>query len=135
MTLEGQCLCGAVRIHLARQPDRVNMCHCASCQRRSGSPFGMAVWLMAADVAISGDTQPFAHLSDKGRETVNRFCPTCGSTICYTAALNPGLIAIPAGLFADPETPPPLRSVFEERRHPWVAVPDGATRLPRGRDG
>jgi hypothetical protein len=64
-----------------------------------------------------------------------RFCPACGSTICFTVTINPGLIAIPAGLFADPATPPPLRSVFEERRHPWVNVPEGAVRLPRGRDG
>lgn len=134
MNREGQCLCGAVRVELATDPSAVNMCHCVDCQRRSGSPFGMALWLLEADVAIMGDTREFAHDSDKGRTLVNRFCPTCGSAICFTAALNPGLIAIPAGLFADPQTPPPQRSVFEERRHPWVAVPDGATRLPRGRD-
>jgi hypothetical protein len=135
MRLIGQCLCGAVQLTLARPPAMVNMCHCASCQRRSGSPFGMAVWVAETDVTISGETREFAHLSDKGRQTINRFCPNCGSTVSYVAALNPGLIAIPAGLFADPATPPPLRSVFEERRHPWVAVPDGAVRLPRGRDG
>lgn len=135
MTPDGHCLCGAVRVHLAAQPAAVNMCHCADCQRRSGSPFGMAVWLAEGDVAIVGETREFRHVSDKGRELVNRFCPVCGSTISYTATLNPGLIAIPAGLFADPGTPPPQRSVFEERRHPWVSVPDGAVRLPRGRDG
>lgn len=135
MTPDGHCLCGAVRVHLAAQPAAVNMCHCADCQRRSGSPFGMALWLMETDVAIVGETREFAHRSDKGRDLTNRFCPKCGSTICFTAALNPGLLAIPAGLFADPTTPPPQRSVFEERRHPWVAVPDGAVRLPRGRDG
>jgi hypothetical protein len=135
MNRNGQCLCGAVRVELARDPDRVNICHCTDCQRRSGSPFGMAVWLAEGDLAISGETSEFRHLSDKGRELVNRFCPSCGSTICYTAALNPGLIAIPAGLFADPETPPPQRSVFEERRHTWLTVPAGAVRLPRGRDG
>lgn len=135
MNRQGQCLCGAVTVQLARAPERVNICHCADCQRRSGSPFGMAVWLAEADVAIAGETREFRHLSDKGRELVNRFCPACGSTICYTATLNPGLIAIPAGLFADPATPPPQRSVFEERRQPWVAVPEAAVRLPRGRDG
>jgi len=135
VTPHGHCLCGAVRVALAAPPAAVNMCHCADCQRRSGSPFGMAVWLAEADVAITGETREFAHVSDKGRPLTNRFCPTCGSTICYTASLNPGLIAIPAGLFADPATPPPQRSVFEERRHSWVTVPDGAVRLPRGRDG
>jgi hypothetical protein len=135
LRLDGACLCGAVTVRLAREPSAVNMCHCADCQRRSGSPFGMAVWLMADDVSVSGETRAFVHLSDKGRELTNRFCPGCGSTVSYTAAINPGMIAIPAGLFADPDTPPPLRSVFEERRHPWVAVPAGAVRLERGRDG
>lgn len=135
MTLAGHCLCGAVQVQLAREPQVVNMCHCADCQRRSGSPFGMAPWLLEADMTITGETCEFAHDSDKGRTLIRRFCPTCGSTICFTAAINPGLIAIPAGLFADPNTPPPLRSVFEERRHSWVTVPDGAVRLPRGRDG
>lgn len=135
MNRHGQCLCGAVAVTLATQPAAVNMCHCADCQRRSGSPFGMAVWLAAPDVTISGETREFAHVSDKGRAVINRFCPACGSTVGFTAALNPGLVAIPAGLFADPETPPPLRSVFEDSRHPWVAVPDGAVRLARGRDG
>ena len=135
MKLDGACLCGAVAVRLAREPSAFNMCHCADCQRRSGSPFGMSAWLLEADVTITGETRVLVHLSDKGRELTNRFCPGCGSTICFTAAINPGLIAIPAGLFADPDTPPPLRSVFEERRHPWVAVPMGAVRLERGRDG
>ncbi|MBC7505855.1 MAG: GFA family protein [Sandarakinorhabdus sp.] len=135
MKLDGTCLCGNVIVTLARQPALVNMCHCSSCQRRSGSPFGMAVWLAQADVEISGETRQFDHVSDKDRTITNRFCPTCGTTVAFAVVLNPGLIAIPAGIFADPTCPPPLRSVFEESRHPWVAVPEGAMRLERGRDG
>lgn len=135
MTPTGSCLCGAVTVALARAPAMVNMCHCADCQRRSGSPFGMAVWLAEADVTITGEVQRFDHASDKGRGVVNRFCPRCGSTMAFSVAINPGMIAVPAGLFADATCPPPLRSVFEERRHPWVAVPEGAVRLQRGRDG
>lgn len=135
MKLAGACLCGGVTLVLARQPVQVNMCHCSSCQRRSGSPFGMALWLADADVAIAGETRTFVHHSDKGRAVTNEFCPECGSTVAFRVAINPGLVAIPVGIFADPTTPPPLRSVFEERRHPWIAVPDGAVRLERGRDG
>ncbi len=135
MRLEGSCLCGAVTVSLARPPERVNMCHCSACQKRSGSPFGMAVWVAEADIAVAGETREFTFLSDKGRPTTNRFCPLCGGTVTFVASLNPGMVAVPAGIFADPETPPPQRSVFEERRHPWVAVPEGAVRLPRGRDG
>lgn len=135
MRTVGACLCGTVTVTLARQPERVNMCHCSSCQRRTGSPFGVMVWLPEADVAVAGETRRFVHQSDKGRTLTNDFCPGCGSTVSYRAEINPGFVAVPVGVFADPTAPPPLRSVFEERRHPWVAVPDGAVRLQRGRDG
>lgn len=135
MKLMGGCLCGAVTVTLAQRPVVVNMCHCSNCQKRSGSPFGMAVWIGEADVAIDGETRAYEASSDKGRPTTNRFCPACGTTVAFVVSINPGMVAVPAGIFADPGCPPPLRSVFEERRHPWVAVPDGALRLPRGRDG
>ena len=135
MKLAGACLCGGVTIVLARQPAMVNMCHCSSCQRRSGSPFGAAVWLADADVTIAGETRALVHHSDKGRAVTNDFCPGCGSTIAFRVEINPGLVAIPVGIFADPTTPAPLGSVFEESRHTWVMVPDGAVRLERGRDG
>lgn len=95
----------------------------------------MAVWLATDDVTVTGATRVFALASDKGRALTNRFCPGCGSTVAFEAAINPGMVAVPAGIFADPACPPPLRSVFEERRHPWVVVPEGAARLARGRDG
>jgi hypothetical protein len=39
------------------------------------------------------------------------------------------LIAIPVGAFADPAFPPPQVSVWEERKHRWVVVPDGAEHI------
>ena len=38
---------------------------------------------------------------------------------------DPERIAIPIGAFADPSFPPPTVSVWESRRHQWVAVPGG----------
>ena len=35
-----------------------------------------------------------------------------------------GLIAIPVGALADPAFPPPQVSVWEERKHDWLVVPD-----------
>src|SRR3546814_1136057 len=50
------------------------------------------------------------------------FCPTCGGTITYTSDGLPGVTAIPLGTFADPQFPPPHYSVYEERKHAWVAI-------------
>ena len=49
-----------------------------------------------------------------------RFCPICGSTMSG----QPDLVAVAVGNFADRAFPAPRVSVYERRRHPWVAVPD-----------
>jgi hypothetical protein len=35
-----------------------------------------------------------------------------------------GAIAIPIGAFAEPEFPAPTFSVYEERKHSWVTLPE-----------
>jgi len=48
--------------------------------------------------------------------------PDCGATVFYTLATAPDVIAVPIGAFAEPSFPPPTVSVFESRRHPWLAM-------------
>ena len=38
---------------------------------------------------------------------------------------DPERIAVPVGAFADPTFPAPRVSVWEDRMHPWVGLPDG----------
>ena len=37
----------------------------------------------------------------------------------------PEMTAVPVGVFADPNFPVPVRSIYETRQHPWVQLPDG----------
>jgi hypothetical protein len=34
----------------------------------------------------------------------------------------PDVVAVPIGAFAEPAFPPPTVSVYESRRHPWLAI-------------
>ena len=61
------------------------------------------------------------------------FCPTCGSTVYMRAGKHRGLIGVAVGAFADPDYPPPVRSVWEEGMHRWVAMPDGVERFAKAR--
>jgi hypothetical protein len=48
-------------------------------------------------------------------------------SICHCLACpeaTPGIVAVPVGAFADPSFPAPTRSVWEERRHSWLRLPD-----------
>ncbi len=81
----------------------------------------------AADrVRISGRATEYLRISDEGRAATFHFCPECGATVYYQT--DPEMIAVPIGAFADPEFPPPKISVWESRRHAWVAVPAQAER-------
>jgi hypothetical protein len=50
--------------------------------------------------------------------------PACGATVFYSTQASPGVVAIPVGAFADPSFPAPTRSVWEERQHSWLRLPD-----------
>ena len=102
------------------------MCHCLACQRRTGSAFGMQARFPPERVRIEGRATEYVRISDDGGSAAFYFCPECGATVYYRAPAETELIAVPIGAFADPSFPPPTISVYETRRHPWVAVPDGA---------
>jgi hypothetical protein len=103
---------------------RVSICHCLACQRRTGSVFGVQARFDAEQVTTEGVSRKYIRLSDGG-EGVFHFCPDCGATVFYTTEALPGVVAVPVGAFADPSFPSPTRSVWEERRHSWLRLPDG----------
>ena len=100
------------------------MCHCLECQKRTGSPFGVQARFPRGQVTIEGTATEFDRGGEQGNRITFRFCPLCGSTVYWTMSSQPDLIAVAVGNFADPTFPVPHFSVFEKRRHPWVAVPD-----------
>jgi len=111
-----ECRCGAVR------PVRVSVCHCLACQRRTGSAFAAQARFPSERVTVTGETRTYVRTADSGGTVTYRFCPDCGSTIAYDNDLWPGLTAVPLGAFADPDFPAPRFSVYERRKHAWVAI-------------
>ena len=119
---EAVCSCGKVRVTCRGEPVRISMCHCLACQRRTGSAFAAQARFDPAHVRIEGDSREWRRTTDAGNVTVYHFCPECGSTVWYQGGPLPEAIAIPVGAFADPAFPAPRFSVWEKRKHDWVAV-------------
>ena len=117
-----QCRCGSLTATCTGDPVRVSVCHCLECQRRSGSAFAAQVRFPETAVTIAGPATLYRHHGDSGRSAAFHFCPTCGATIAYRNEGLEELVAIPLGAFADPSFPPPDYSVYEARKHPWVAI-------------
>lgn len=106
------------------EPLRISICHCLDCQRRSGGPFGMAARYPEEAVTIDGPEKTWTRSSDSGNRITHHFCPECGTTVYYQLEGVPGTIGVPVGGFADPTFPAPRASVYNERRHSWVVVPE-----------
>lgn len=120
------CSCGQLTAQVSGDPVRVSICHCLACQRRTGSVFGQQARFYRKDVAIAGDSTVYVRVGDEGSRVKFHFCPACGSTVYYEPEGLEEFVAIPVGAFADPSFPAPSVSVYEERKHGWVAVPEGA---------
>jgi hypothetical protein len=55
---EGRCQCGEIRYRLTGERERLAVCHCTICKRRSGAAFSMSLRMRAADVQLlSGETK------------------------------------------------------------------------------
>ena len=123
MTLRlAQCRCGALKAACEGEPVQISVCHCLACQRRTGSAFAAQARYPTDRVTLAGDAATWVRTADSGRTVAYHFCPACGSTVTYETEITPGLTAVPLGAFADPVFPPPRFSVYEARKHPWVAI-------------
>lgn len=115
------CSCGGLHLTCEGEPMRISICHCSSCQRRTGSVFGAQARFPRAQVSdITGRSRQFTRAGDSGNAITFHFCPDCGSTVYWEPGLAPDLIAVAVGAFADPFFPVPRHSVYESTRHSWA---------------
>lgn len=116
------CQCGALTATCIGDPARVSVCHCLACQKRSGSSFAAHARFPAKDVQLSGERREWTRTGDEGSRATHHFCPACGSTVWFVVDADPDTVAIAVGAFAEPAFPAPAYSVYEERKHGWVAI-------------
>jgi hypothetical protein len=68
-------------------------------------------------------------ISDEGSRANFEFCPACDATVYYTFDGAEDMVAIPVDAFAEPLFPAPVVSIYEERKHGWVSMPEGIEHL------
>ncbi|WP_299194404.1 GFA family protein [uncultured Erythrobacter sp.] len=116
------CQCGELTAACTGEPVAVSVCHCLACQKRSGAPFAAQARFAKDCVAFAGQSKTWERRGDEGALCTNHFCPNCGSNVWFTVDIQPDVIAVPVGAFADHAFPPPQYSVYEDRQHSWVAL-------------
>jgi hypothetical protein len=123
MERNATCSCGQLVVGCKGEPAKVSVCHCPSCQKRTGSAYGIAAFFPRTDVQSKGHTRRYTRASDSGFEVTFYFCPNCGSTVFWQPHRKPDVIAVAVGAFVDPTFPPPSQEVYEQYRHRWVKIP------------
>lgn len=120
------CSCGQLSARVTGAPERISICHCLACQRRTGSAFGQQARFLRVDVTLTGQSTQYVRVGDEGSRARFHFCPQCGATLYYEVEGLATYLMMPVGAFADPSFPAPTVSVYETRKHAWVvAPPDG----------
>jgi hypothetical protein len=119
------CMCGQLRVTASGDPDMVMACSCFECQRRTGSPFGVGAYFQRGQIlSVEGTHKNYTRVTEAGRSFTTNFCPECGTSVFWELEKRPDHMGIAVGCFADPQFPGPVRAVWAENSHHWVAYPD-----------
>jgi hypothetical protein len=118
-----ECHCGQLKAIAKGEPERVYLCHCRSCQRRTGAVMHSGARWPKSEVRIEGLDKIYARMADSGFEIRFHFCPICGSSVFWEGDRGSDYYGIAVGCFADPTFPQPVYSAYEEAMHSWVTWP------------
>lgn len=130
-THRATCQCGQLAANFEGEPDFVVVCNCRACQRRTGAPFGTGAYFLRTRMSVTGQSKGWGRRADSGRALENRFCPDCGTTLYWTLEMRPDHIGVAFGNFHT-ALPEPVRVIWTEEQHPWVAFPERLPHFPKG---
>jgi hypothetical protein len=122
---KGGCQCGAVRFEISAEPLTAYVCHCITCQKQSGSAFGMAIVVPTDAIAVlEGGTSTFIKTADSGRESDCVFCPKCGNRLFHHIKADAAMSMVKTGLLDDASDIIPVAHLWTSRALNWVTIPN-----------
>ncbi|MFL6623419.1 MAG: GFA family protein [Sulfurifustis sp.] len=122
----GRCLCGATRYRVTAEPLTVYACHCTDCQKRSGSAFGLSMWINRTAVEVTqGEAVVHTSLTREGRVRKGRVCGQCGTRLWSEPTNQPGLAVVRPGTLDDTSWLRPVAHIWTRSAQPWFIFPKG----------
>ena len=87
VTLQGSCLCGAVRYEVAGKATRFYHCHCSRCRKATGTGHASNLFLQPGTLSwLSGEELVTSFKVPQATRFANTFCKTCGGRVPRQAA-------------------------------------------------
>ena len=133
MERTGQCHCSSFQVIATGEPERVYLCHCKACQRRTGTAFHFGATYRREQVRLDGERKIYEREADSGYEIRFHFCPNCSTTLYWEGDRNPVVCGVAVGAFDLLAFPPPSDSIWEQSMHPWLGLPQTMKRDQQNR--
>lgn len=128
-TIEGGCLCAAVRYRITGTPAISATCQCRTCRKASAAPVVPWIHLDAAHFAFTAG-QPVEFNSSP--DVTRTFCGRCGTPLTYRKADYGPAIDVTTASLDDPEQFPPVIHFWTSHRLGWVRLADDLPCLEEG---
>jgi hypothetical protein len=122
VTLQGSCLCGAVKYEVVGKATRFYHCHCSRCRKATGTGHASNLFLQPGTLSwLSGVELVTSFKVPQAVRFANTFCKTCGGRLPRQAA-GSDLVMIPAGSLDDEAPIRPQAAIFAGSRAGWSCV-------------
>ncbi|MCP3934562.1 MAG: GFA family protein [Actinomycetia bacterium] len=132
-SVEGGCLCGAIRYSSSAEPRGMFVCHCTDCQRQTGTAFSVIVSVPETSFTIAGESlSSFDTDGDDSGQPVHRyFCSSCGSPLFSKVEAFTESVFIKAGTLDDSSWLDPKYHIWTSSKQPWVHIDESAATSAR----
>ena len=119
----GGCLCGAIRYSVASPITTLRVCHCAHCQKNTGTGASVNAVLASSDFKITqGTPKRFTTKADSGRTLMRHFCGDCGSPLYAYREISPERIVLKAGTLDDTSAMKVVAHIWTKSARPWSYI-------------
>ena len=115
-TMQGHCLCGAVKITVEAPSHEIEICQCSMCRRWSGAIYTAQT---GQSVTIEGENKASVYRSSEWAERA--FCGTCGSHLWFRF-LPTGNRSFSAGLFDAASSHTIEKEIFVDEAADWCSI-------------
>ncbi|MFL9876963.1 GFA family protein [Herbaspirillum rhizosphaerae] len=126
-TLNGMCLCGAVRYVVEDSFQYALNCHCSNCRRATGSAFKPFAGIEAHKLSITAGEEFLQRFGDDGipqqHEAHDAHCRKCGSLL-YSLVREGIYVHVTLGTLVDTPAIRPTAHIFVGSKAPWFTITD-----------
>ncbi|MGY6125420.1 GFA family protein [Paraburkholderia strydomiana] len=122
----GSCLCGEIKFELRLEPLTFYVCHCTTCQRRTGGAALPVMWVRRADLhVLEGEPIMLTFNFGRGRQRRSKACARCDTRLWAEPVDQPDLAILRPGTLHNQNEFSPIAHIFTRSKQPWFLIPDG----------